>query len=66
MLGAFQFIVTVKYIRGVNTLVWKPFDGKLWQHNYYKHIIRNEQSYQHVLEYIINNPTKWENDKFYI
>ena len=39
--------------------------GKLWQRNYYEHIIRNEQSYQTISEYIINNPAKWENDKFY-
>jgi len=39
--------------------------GKLWQRNYYEHIIRNEQSYQRISEYIINNPIKWTEDKFY-
>ena len=39
--------------------------GKLWQRNYYEHIIRNEQSYQTISEYIINNPAKWADDKFY-
>jgi len=39
--------------------------GKLWQRNYYEIIIRNEKSYQHISEYIINNPSKWQNDKFY-
>jgi putative transposase len=39
--------------------------GRLWQRNYYEHIIRNEQSYQRISEYIINNPAKWDNDKFY-
>lgn len=38
--------------------------GKLWQRNYYEHIIRNEQSYQTMSEYIINNPSKWKEDKF--
>jgi putative transposase len=65
MVGAFQSIVTVEYIRGVKFLGWKPFNGKLWQRNYYEHIIRNEQSHQTISEYIINNPTKWKNDKFY-
>lgn len=32
--------------------------GKLWQRNYYEHIIRNEQSYQTISNYIINNPAK--------
>jgi len=39
--------------------------GKLWQRNYYEHIIRNEQSYQIISAYIINNPAKWAGDKFY-
>ena len=39
--------------------------GKLWQRNYYEHIIRNEQSYQTISDYIINNPAKWAEDKFY-
>lgn len=37
----------------------------VWQRNYYEHIVRNEQSYQIISEYIINNPAKWANDKFY-
>ncbi len=39
--------------------------GKLWQRNYYEHIIRNEQSYQNISNYILNNPAKWQEDKFY-
>ncbi|MFA6400006.1 MAG: hypothetical protein WCX31_00035 [Salinivirgaceae bacterium] len=39
--------------------------GKLWQINYYEHIIRDEQSYQNISDYIIDNPSKWDGDKFY-
>jgi putative transposase len=39
--------------------------GKLWQRNYYEHIIRNEKSYNNIFNYIINNPTQWQEDKFY-
>jgi REP element-mobilizing transposase RayT len=39
--------------------------GKLWQRNYYEHIIRDDQSYQTISNYIINNPAKWAADKFY-
>lgn len=38
----------------------------VWQRNYHEHIIRNEQSYQTISDYIINNPAKWKDDKFYI
>jgi len=63
MVGAFQSIATVEYIRGVKQLGWQPFNGKLWQRNYWEHIIRDEQSYQRISEYIINNPKKWDDDK---
>ncbi len=39
--------------------------GKLWQRNYYEHIIRNEQSYLNISNYIINNPSKFTEDKFF-
>ena len=63
MVGAFQSIVTVEYIRGVKQHGWQPFNGKLWQRNYWEHIIRDELSYQRISEYIINNPKNWDNDK---
>ena len=61
----FKTMTTNEYIRGVKTLGWQPFDKKLWQRNYYEHIIRNEQSYQNIANYIINNPANWGKDKFY-
>lgn len=39
--------------------------GKLWQRNYHEHIIRDERAYQNISTYIINNPSKWTEDKFY-
>jgi len=36
-----------------------------WQRNYYEHIIRDEKSFKTILEYIINNPLKWNEDKYY-
>jgi REP element-mobilizing transposase RayT len=37
-----------------------------WQRNYYEHIIRNEQSYQNISNYIIHNPENWRDDRFYL
>lgn len=37
-----------------------------WQARYYDNIIRDDQSWQTISEYISNNPAKWEDDKFYI
>ena len=63
MIGAFESITTVEYIRGVKNDNWQPFDGKLWQRNYWEHIIRNENEYNRIAQYIIDNPIKWKNDK---
>ncbi|MBP1618882.1 MAG: hypothetical protein H6Q14_2709 [Bacteroidetes bacterium] len=58
----FKTMSTNEYIRGVKTLNWQPFNGKLWQRNYWEHIIRNQDGYQRISEYIINNPQNWDND----
>ncbi len=36
-----------------------------WQERFYDHIIRDEQSYNRITDYIINNPKKWNEDKFH-
>jgi len=65
MMDAFKSITTVKYINGVKNMGWDRFDGKLLQRDYYEHIIRDEESYYRISEYIKNNPVKWMDDKFY-
>jgi len=62
----FKTMTTNEYIRGVKTMGWKSFDRKLWQRNYYEHIICNKQSYIKIVEYIENNPKKWIEDKMYM
>ena len=59
----FKTMTTNEYIRGVKSNNWKPFDGKLWQRNYWEHIIRNDNSYHRITQYIIENPSNWGNDK---
>ncbi|EKD27135.1 MAG: hypothetical protein ACD_79C00860G0002, partial [uncultured bacterium] len=41
------------------------FAGKLWQRNYYEHIVRDENSYLKIAEYIVNNPLNWKTDEYY-
>jgi putative transposase len=65
IMDAFKSITTVEYIRGVKKMGWPPFDGKLWQRNFHEHIIRNEESFHTISNYIISNPLKWTKDKFY-
>jgi REP element-mobilizing transposase RayT len=61
----FKTMTTNAYIRGVKEQGWQPFPGKLWQRNYYEHIIRNERALNAIREYIYNNPANWEADKLH-
>ena len=36
-----------------------------WQTRFHDHIIRNDQSFNNIHNYINNNPQKWEDDKFF-
>jgi Transposase IS200 like. len=40
-------------------------NNHFFQPNYHDHIIRNNSEYQRIKEYIIKNPLKWNDDKFY-
>jgi len=52
-------------IRSMKTMVTKQIGFSLWQRSYHDHIIRNEQDYSRIAEYIENNPANWQNDRFY-
>jgi len=66
VVGAFKSLSTNDYIRNVKQNNWQPFNKKIWQRNYYEHIIRNEKSYDQISEYIQTNLLKWQDDKYYI
>jgi len=66
IVGRFKSITTNQYIRGVKDQQWQAFIGKLWQRNYYEHIIRNEPAYLNIADYIQTNPQKWQQDIYYV
>jgi REP element-mobilizing transposase RayT len=37
----------------------------VWQRNYHEHIIRNEESYLKIADYIQANPLRWQEDRYY-
>ncbi len=61
----FKTMTTKKYADGVKQSNWPPFPGKLWQRNYWEHIIRDELDLNHIRDYIRNNPARWESDKLF-
>jgi REP element-mobilizing transposase RayT len=62
VIGAFKSITTDQYIDGVKRCGWAPFPGRVWQRNYYEHVIRNDRSLNAIRNYIEANPSQWEND----
>ena len=43
----------------------KDVGAKIFQRSYHDHVIRGEQDYLKIWEYIDNNPARWKEDCFY-
>lgn len=48
-----------KFISTYKRFCNKEYGENIWQRSYYDHIIRNQDDYNEVWEYIENNPIKW-------
>ena len=59
----FKTMTTNEYLRIIKQGLIEPIEGKLWQRNYYEHIIRNETDLNNIRQYIIDNPANWEEDE---
>jgi len=57
IIGSYKSVVT-KNARIINPQF-------AWQSRFHDHIIRDQKSYQTISAYIINNPLKWNDDKFH-
>ncbi|MDR0819724.1 MAG: hypothetical protein LBN43_09170 [Oscillospiraceae bacterium] len=53
-------------VRSYKSAVSKQLGKSIWQRNYYEHIIRNDEDYLRICEYIQFNPRNWEKDELYI
>lgn len=58
IIGQFKSIVT-KRINKMRNSCGVP----VWQRNYYEHIIRDDNEFIRIREYIINNPSNWAEDE---
>lgn len=57
-------------VRGYKSTVTKQINQfrktpgqRVWQRNYYEHIIRNKKSLNRIRKYILNNPALWVDDE---
>ncbi|MEO1400515.1 MAG: transposase [Cyanobacteria bacterium J06635_1] len=65
IVGAFKSNTTRLYIAGVHRHGWEPFQKRLWQRNYYEHIVRDNPALQTLRQYILNNPQTWNRDQLH-
>lgn len=59
----FKSLTTKQYSDGVNQHDWPPFMGRLWQRNYYEHVIRDDADLNRIRQYIADNPLHWALDR---
>ena len=50
-------------MRSFKILVSKEIGESIFQRSYYDHVIRNQQDYDEIWQYIENNPLKWLMEK---
>jgi REP element-mobilizing transposase RayT len=58
LIGAYKTVSTKR----INELVHTP-GARIWQCNYYEHIIRNDDELNRIRQYIIENPARWGIDR---
>ena len=59
---SFKRHTTLNYIKMVKNNTLPPFNKRIWQRNYYEHVVRDENDYGRISEYIQNNVMTWESD----
>lgn len=55
-----------KMIQLMKGYVTKQCGRAIWQKSFYDHIVRNEQDYLDIWQYIDENPYKWSEDEFFV
>lgn len=58
IVGNYKSITT----RRINKMRHTP-GTRVWQRNYYEHIIRNADAWQRIAAYIHDNPARWDEDR---
>ena len=58
MVGQFKSIAAKR----INALRHTP-GARVWQRNYYEHVVRNEGDLNEIRQYVLNNPAQWDLDE---
>ena len=52
-------------VGALKRLVNRSLGQNIWQRSFHEHVIRNENDYREIWEYIDTNPAKWAEDRYY-
>ena len=52
-------------VGALQRLVNRSLGKNIWQRSFHEHVIRNENDYREIWEYIEANPAKWAEDRYY-
>jgi REP element-mobilizing transposase RayT len=58
----YKTMTTNAYINMVKNGICPPFNKRVWQRNYYEHVVRDDVDYERIATYILNNPMTWPDD----
>ena len=65
--GRTMFAPTIsQVIKQYKGAVSKEIGFSIWQKGFYDHIVRCENDYNEIFDYIERNPDEWQNDKLFI
>jgi len=62
MVQWFKTMTTNAYIHGVKESGWARLEGRLWQRDYYEHVIRDSADHERIFVYVESNPSHWARD----
>ena len=63
VVGAYKSLTTCRYLGGIARHGWPRLSRRLWQRNYYDHVIRDETDLGRIRQYIQENPLRWSDDE---
>jgi len=59
----FKSLTTTRYRQNRTRNILHSLSERLWQRNYYEHVIRNEEKLNLIRRYILYNPLQWQYDR---
>ena len=62
VVGAFKSRVAVRWLASLKQKKDQSLPGRIWQRNFYDHIIRDEAELNRIRQYILDNPLIWHDD----